>query len=202
MTTPRFDDAVLGGKFTAPLNVAVLGGIEGLRLNFQTTVDIKIKKMIMQQALIYQQKGIDWLFEVLEKETIGKIKLWAYSLLAKQTDQKIQAKLIEFSFSGMDLSKLDLTEANLSGANLSNADLSNTKLIAANLSKANLSQANLKGANLIGADLSQSDLRKANLIGANLFQANLNGANLMEANLHQIYPNYTDLLEQTIKIKR
>ncbi|MFM7190305.1 MAG: pentapeptide repeat-containing protein [Microcystaceae cyanobacterium] len=205
MVGPRPDDVVLGGQFTTPLDAAVLGGIEGLRLHFKTTSNTEIKKMILKQALPYQQKGIDWLFEVLEAETIGKDKVWIYSLLANQMDQKIQTRLtnsIKFSLSGMNLSRLDLVEVNLSGANLSNTNLHEAKLISANLSGANLFQANLQRANLIGANLSKTDLRKANLMGANLFQADLNGANLMDANLHQIYPNYTNLLEQIIEIKR
>jgi uncharacterized protein YjbI with pentapeptide repeats len=190
MIEPRPDDVVLGGQSFAPLDAAVLGGIEGLRLNFQITADIEIKKVILQQALTYQQKGIDWLFEVLEKEIIEKTKLWAYSLLGKQTDRKIQArlkKLTGFNFSGMNLSGFDLTEINLKGANLSNANLNDAKLIEANLSETNLFQANLKGANLIGANLSNADLKEANLSEANLFQANLKGANLMGANLHSTY---------------
>jgi hypothetical protein len=190
--SPRPDDAVLGGQSTIPLDAAVLGGMEGLRLHFKTTSNTEIKKAVLKQALTYQQKGIDWLFEVLEAETIGKDKVWIYSLLVNQMDQKIQVRLtnsIRCSLSGMNLSRLDLVEVNLSGANLSNTNLSDAKLIAANLSGANLFQANLKGANLIGANLSKTDLRKANLMGANLFQTDLNGANLMEANLHQIYPS-------------
>lgn len=99
-----------------------------------------------------------------------------------------------FSFSFLELSRVDLTGANLGGAyldgaNLFGASLTGANLFGANLERANLSEANLIEANLIeanliGANLDWAILERANLGWANLYGANLERANLDGAILH------------------
>ena len=62
---PRPDDAVLGGQFQAPIDGAVLGGIEGLRQRLIID-NFEVKKVALTQALNYGEKGVEVLFEILE----------------------------------------------------------------------------------------------------------------------------------------
>jgi formylglycine-generating enzyme required for sulfatase activity len=89
---PRPDDAVLGGQFQAPIDGAVLGGIEGLRQRLATD-NLEVKKVALTQALNYGEKGIEVLFEVLEKERNLDIQWLAYQILEKQSNSAIQVKL-------------------------------------------------------------------------------------------------------------
>jgi hypothetical protein len=53
---PRPDDAVLGGQCQAPIDGAVLGGIEGVRQRLATE-NIEVKKVALPQALNYGEYG-------------------------------------------------------------------------------------------------------------------------------------------------
>ena len=86
------------------------------------------------------------------------------------------------SFSGIDLS-----EINLCGANLKFTNLSDSNLFSANLSGASLFKANLSGANLIEANLSHTDLGEANLSNANLSNADLYDARLFDVDLRSCF---------------
>ena len=86
-------------------------------------------------------------------------------------------------YSGIDLSRADLSGTDLKGINfdgvdLSEADLGGTSLIGANLTRANLQKANLFGANLSTATLRNADLRGATLCRAVLTESDLRGAKL------------------------
>jgi formylglycine-generating enzyme required for sulfatase activity len=89
---PRPDDAVLGGQYQAPIDGAVLGGIEGVRQQLATD-NIEVKKVALTQALNYGEKGVEVLFEVLEKESNLDIYWSAYQTLEKQNNRAIQTKL-------------------------------------------------------------------------------------------------------------
>ncbi len=89
---PRPDDAVLGGQFQAPIDGAVLGGIEGLRQRLAID-NLELKKVALTQALNYGEKGVEFLFEVLEKEINLDVYWSAYQLLEKQNNSAIQVKL-------------------------------------------------------------------------------------------------------------
>ena len=78
-----------------------------------------------------------------------------------------------FSYTGANLSQMNLAGANLKGANLEGANLEG-----ANLEGANLERVNLKGANLKKANLKGANIRFANLEGANLYEANLDGSRM------------------------
>lgn len=89
---PRPDDAVLGGKSQVPIDGAVLGGIDGLRQRLATD-NLEVKKVALSQALNYGEKGVEVLFEVLEKEKDLDIKWLAYQVLEKQNNSSIQVRL-------------------------------------------------------------------------------------------------------------
>jgi serine/threonine protein kinase len=114
------------------------------------------------------------------------------------------------TFSGMDISSLDLSKthfpgitlssancsyinlkgANLSGGKFDKADLSHALLRDSIISKGYFSHANLQNADLRGADLSEAYLKFANLQGANLCGANLKGVKVTEEELNQAKTNF------------
>jgi uncharacterized protein YjbI with pentapeptide repeats len=98
-----------------------------------------------------------------------------------------------------DFSGLDLTKAELSGVNLSGADLSQANLSLARLNQADLSGANLSQANLSGAILQRANLSQANLTGADLSWADMGFANLMDANLTDANMQNTILIRARLK---
>lgn len=89
---PRPDDAVLGGQFQAPIDAAVLGGIEGVRQKLASDNEDAKREGILQ-ALNYGEKGIEALFGVLEQERNLNIQWLAHQTLAKQGDSVIQVRL-------------------------------------------------------------------------------------------------------------
>ena len=88
----RPDDAVLGGQSQAPLDAAVLGGIQGVRQKLASDNEA-VKKEGILQALNYGEKGIEALFGVLEQERNLNIQWLAHQMLEKQGDPGIIAKL-------------------------------------------------------------------------------------------------------------
>lgn len=98
----------------------------------------------------------------------------------------------ERDFTGINLSRVDLSgkilhSVNLSNANLSGAELSEADLFGANLSEANLSHANLHTANLTSVNLGKTKFTNANLSEVNLHCANLSEANLSGVNLSSVH---------------
>jgi len=89
---PRPDDAVLGGQSQAPMDGAVLGGIQGVQQKLASDNEA-VKKEGVLQAVNYGEKGIDALFGVLERERSLNIQWLAHRLLAKQGDPIITAKI-------------------------------------------------------------------------------------------------------------
>ena len=60
---PRPDDAVLGGYSLAPMDGAVLGGLEGVKQRFDLG-DIEEKKAALDQALQYGDRSLGFLVAV------------------------------------------------------------------------------------------------------------------------------------------
>ncbi|MBE9194414.1 formylglycine-generating enzyme family protein [Synechocystis sp. LEGE 06083] len=83
---PRPDDAVLGGQNQAPIDAAVLGGIEGIRQKLASDNE-NAKKEGVLQALNYGEKGIEALFGVLDQEKSVQIQWLAYQQLEKTVEE-------------------------------------------------------------------------------------------------------------------
>ncbi|MGA9996708.1 MAG: pentapeptide repeat-containing protein [Pyrinomonadaceae bacterium] len=118
------------------------------------------------------------------------------------------------SFSGADLSEVDLGGVdlrgmnfgstairitNLSGVNFSKAILNAAIFCKTNLSKAILSEASLRQADLTEADLRGADLSRSSLSGANLRGANLRGADLCGAHLNKSDLRGADLSRSNLR---
>uniref|UniRef100_A0A4W4H8T9 BTB/POZ domain-containing protein KCTD9 n=1 Tax=Electrophorus electricus TaxID=8005 RepID=A0A4W4H8T9_ELEEL len=102
-------------------------------------------------------------------------------LLATPTKSELRCQGL--SFSGADLSRLDLRYINFKMANLSRCNLTHANLCGTNLERADLSSANLDGANLQGVKMLCTNAEGASLRGCNFedpagLKANLEGANL------------------------
>jgi len=89
---PQPYDAVLGGQTQAPIDAAVLGGIQGVRQKLASDNEA-VKKEGVLQALNYGEKGIEALFGVLEQERNLNIQWLAHQTLAKQGNPVIEARL-------------------------------------------------------------------------------------------------------------
>jgi len=83
---PQPYDAVLGGQTQAPIDAAVLGGIQGVRQKLASDNEA-VKKEGILQVLNYGEKGIEVLFGVLEQERNLNIQWLAHQTLAKQGNQ-------------------------------------------------------------------------------------------------------------------
>jgi formylglycine-generating enzyme required for sulfatase activity len=81
---PRPDDAVLGGQSQAPLDAAVLGGIQGVRQKLASDNEA-VKKEGILQALNYGDKGVEALLGVLERESHEEIWWLAHQTLEEAT---------------------------------------------------------------------------------------------------------------------
>ena len=204
MVSPRPDDVVLGGQFAAPLDAAVLGGIESIKQRFEAG-DINAKKAALDRALLYGDKGLDFLAEVSEQELPAEVKGYAKRLRVLELLRKSESRSLAWmDLKGTDLRGVNLEKADLSGSDLSGSDLRGANLRDADLWGANLSKTDIdsstqltekwhlvwdivnRGANhqnLSGADLSGAELSGAELIGVDLTDAYMNETNLRGANL-------------------
>lgn len=91
------------------------------------------------------------------------------------------AQLVNFDFSGLDLSGVDFSNAALNGSDFTGANLTQALFIRAKLTHANFTNASLIGANLVGADLTMAGLNKANFSNADLTGALFTRALIREA---------------------
>ena len=89
---PRPDDAVLGGQSQAPIYGAVLGGIEGVKQRLERD-NLEEKKVALQDALKYGDKGIEFLFGILEQKESWELEWLAYGVLEKQPSAIIKSRL-------------------------------------------------------------------------------------------------------------
>ena len=76
---PRPDDAVLGGQSQAPLDAAVLGGIQGVRQRY-THGNEQDKIIALRQAINYNLEGIELIITALSNTSL-KIQLVACQML-------------------------------------------------------------------------------------------------------------------------
>jgi len=65
---PREYDAILGGKNPPPVNAAVLGGIEGVKMRLSSTVE-RSRVDAVAEALRYDDAGLDLVIEALKDES-------------------------------------------------------------------------------------------------------------------------------------
>ncbi|XP_026884643.2 BTB/POZ domain-containing protein KCTD9b isoform X3 [Electrophorus electricus] len=110
---------------------------------------------------------------------LEEARFFGIERLAEQLESVIRG----LSFSGADLSRLDLRYINFKMANLSRCNLTHANLCGTNLERADLSSANLDGANLQGVKMLCTNAEGASLRGCNFedpagLKANLEGANL------------------------
>jgi len=223
---PRPDDAVLGSQSLAPIDGAVLGGIEGVKQRFEVG-DFEQKKQALDQALQYGDRGIEFLVVVSEGKFPAEVKGYAKRLRVLEIlKQPGPANLTGIDLTGTDLSRVNLSRANLKRTIINSETQINPKWrLVWEIINQGANGRDLRGANLSGADLSRADLREANLSGAslwgltgpnpwrltgsgpnlwrlrgaNLHEANLRGADLSGANLRGINLHNANLHEANLR---
>ncbi|MEW6499176.1 MAG: WD40 repeat domain-containing protein, partial [Cyanobacteriota bacterium] len=92
---PREYDAVLGGDSQPPTNAAVLGGLEGVKRRFDSTVEAQ-RILALNDALNYGELGLDFVIQALHDKS-GEIKWAAYSLLLDKTEAKVKIALQKYN---------------------------------------------------------------------------------------------------------
>ena len=88
---PREYDAVLGGQNVPPPYAAVLGGIEGARKRFASTV-VGVRSKAVADAIKYGELGLDLVLSALQDESI-QVRYTAYSLLKDRPELKVKQQL-------------------------------------------------------------------------------------------------------------
>jgi WD40 repeat protein/CheY-like chemotaxis protein len=91
---PREYDAVLGGK-TLPVNAAVLGGIEGVKMRFKSP-EARGRLQAVFEAAKYGDAGLDLLIAALKDESV-EVKARAYLLLKSSGETKAIQALKKFN---------------------------------------------------------------------------------------------------------
>ena len=179
----------------------VLGGIEGIKHQFDKANSEEEKISIIKDSLRYGEIGKDWLFNII-KQDFGGIFWEAFYLLWNNLEDTAKQELTEYlpKLLKEDVFKwnnwrkdnhnfrIDFNQVNLSKIDLSGADLSNINFCNANLSRANLTNTDLTQSDFNNADLSKTNFtnaqfRKTKFVGANLSGANLKSADLRGKNL-------------------
>lgn len=98
---PKRFDAVLGGQ-TPPVESVVLGGIEGVKHRFKSTI-VEARVAALSKALNYGEAGLDLVIGAL-KDSSAQVRNYAYQLLQKRSnlllqgrsDSKVKKALLEF----------------------------------------------------------------------------------------------------------
>ena len=90
---PKEYDAVLGGQ-NPPINAAVLGGIEGIKKRFASSI-LEERIKALSDALKYGDKGLNLLLQALQDESI-EVQFAAYSLLKDRKKPRVKQQLNEF----------------------------------------------------------------------------------------------------------
>ena len=196
---PKEYDLVLGGNNPPPTDGLVLGGIEGLNLQFNNADSEDEKIAILHKALAYGEAGEAWLFDLVATEN-NKIQWLAAILLSHTKNEVYKQLLLEYfaEFIPNNINswneykqtlpnfKINLSRINLSGAKLYGIDLSKVILDEADLSNIDFSVVSLNDINRVNlreASLRNANLRKAYFYESNLFKTDLSQANLEEANI-------------------
>ncbi|MUG97547.1 hypothetical protein F7734_36575 [Scytonema sp. UIC 10036] len=94
---PRVDDAVLGGQTVspAPVNGAVLGGLEGVRRRLANPV-VEQKVAALKEALKYGEAGLNLVIQALE-DKLWMVRNAAYLLLASREEPVVKQILEEYT---------------------------------------------------------------------------------------------------------
>lgn len=168
---PREYDLVLGGNNPPPTDGLVLGGIEGLKLQFNNTISEDKKISILKQALNYGEAGEAWLFDLIATEK-NKIQWLAAVLLSNTKNEVYKELLLEYfaEFIPNNIEKWNEyiqnhpnLSINLQGINSEGyIYLGRTLLRNINFGEANLKLAIFELSNLIQVDFSNSNLSQAN----------------------------------------
>ncbi|BAY81313.1 hypothetical protein NIES267_07890 [Calothrix parasitica NIES-267] len=110
---PKPYNAVLGGQNQAPEGAAVLGGIEGVKLQLNNeNPEVRIKAL--QQALNYGEEGIDLVIKALKDES-PQVQIKAHSLLIPLSEQKVKLALAEFNPRNLKLEAIETVTVNRCG---------------------------------------------------------------------------------------
>ncbi|HAZ47599.1 MAG TPA: Sulphatase-modifying factor protein [Cyanobacteria bacterium UBA11369] len=88
---PREYDAVLGGQNLPPPYAVVLGGIEGARKRFASTV-VEVRSKAVADAIKYGDPGLDLVLSALQDESI-QVRYTAYSLLKDRQEPRIKQQV-------------------------------------------------------------------------------------------------------------
>ena len=110
---PREYDAVLGGNSLSLEGAAVLGGIEGVKLRLQNP-DSKVRIAALEQALNYEEQGLDLVIEALKDES-WDIQNAAYLILRKRTESRIKQILQKPNHEGLKLEQIEVVTVNKFG---------------------------------------------------------------------------------------
>ena len=168
---PKKYDLVLGGNNSPPTDSLVLGGVDGLKLQFDDAISEDKKIPILKQAVHYGEAGEAWLFDLVATEK-NKMQWLAAVLLShtknevykqllleyfaefipnnidswnkyKRSQPNLEINLSRIRFVGKELHKIDFSQVNLHQANFNNSWLYETNLFKTNLSQATLEYAGL-----------------------------------------------------------
>jgi len=90
-SSPRPDDAVLGGEVSLPVCGVVLGGIEGVKQRLESK-DVEQRLAALKDALDYGKAGLELVLESLHDES-PQVQFTAYSLLIQQQEPMIKQQL-------------------------------------------------------------------------------------------------------------
>jgi COMPASS component SWD3 len=88
---PSNTDAILGGQNPAPIDTAILGGIDGLKQRIASK-DENLQISALHEALKYDDSGVELLIQVWEKES-SNLKWQAFSLLREREEEKVKNAL-------------------------------------------------------------------------------------------------------------
>ncbi len=94
LNQPRKHDAVLGGQNPPPIDAAILGGIEGVKLRLANP-EVEVRVAALQDAINYGEAGLDLVIQSLQDESM-QVKFTAYDLLKDRTEPKVKQQLANF----------------------------------------------------------------------------------------------------------
>ncbi|MBD2180719.1 formylglycine-generating enzyme family protein [Planktothrix sp. FACHB-1355] len=98
---PRKHDVVFGGQNPPPIDAAILGGIEGVKLRLANP-EVEVRVAALKEAINYGDAGIDLIIKALQDES-GQVKFTAYDLLKDRTELKVKQHLANFLFFEFDV---------------------------------------------------------------------------------------------------
>ncbi|MFO5491114.1 MAG: GUN4 domain-containing protein [Cuspidothrix sp.] len=91
---PQKDDAILDGKLPSTKDVAVLGGLDGVKLRLQNR-SLTLRIAAVEEALNYGEQGLDLVIQCLQDQSL-QIQKQAYLLLNPYTETKVKQAVTAF----------------------------------------------------------------------------------------------------------